>query len=190
MKNIDYPHLFKNRFQLLVFLAFWFSFFTINTISTYFFSTEKFQTEMILHSLLYSIGGVLFSYLGYKSIINIRTKIHSNVYFLLIAIICVYIATFFWVISHHFSWWIVSGDGVFVVELKIYPIKALIYSIIILAAILLLIITDKNTLAVSKTNEKSSFDLQNIQDMFEKKESTYEDTILLPVKNRILNLST
>ena len=188
MKNNSYSHLFKNRLQLLVFLTFWLSYFTINIISTYFFSTEKFQAEIILHSLLYSIGGTIFSFLGYKSIKKIRTKVQSNIYFLLIAILCVYIATFLWVISHHFSWWIVSGDEVLVIRLSIYPIKALIYSIIILAAILLLIITDKETLSISKTDEKSTFDLQNIQDLFERKESDYEDTILLPVKNKILNI--
>ena len=87
-------------------------------------------------------------------------------------------------ISHHFSWWIVSGDEIFVIRLKIYPIKALIYSIIILAAILLLILTENKSLSIQETN----FDINNVQDLFENKESNYEDTILLPINNKILNI--
>ena len=188
MKNINHVHLFKNNLQLLLFFAFWLSYFTVNIVSTQFFSNEKFQAELLLHSLLYSIGGLIFSFLGYESVKIIRTKIQSNTYFLLLAILFVYIATFLWVISHHFSWWIISGDEPFVIRLKIYPIKALIYSIITLAAILLLIITENNSLSISKNNDKSTFDIQNIQDFFENKESNYDDTILLPIKNKILNI--
>jgi len=188
MKNIIYIFLFKNKTQLLLFFAFWLGYFTINIVSTQFFSNEKFQAELLLHSLLYSTGGLIFSFLGYWSIKIIRTKIQSNLYFLLLAILFVYIATFFWVISHHFSWWLVSGDEIFVIRLKIYPIKALIYSIIILAAIFLLILTENKSLSTQKTNNKSNFDINNVQDLFENKELNYEETIFLPIKNKILNI--
>ena len=184
MKNIKHLLLFKNKIQLLLFFAFWISYFIINIVSTQFFNNEKFQSELLLHSLLYSTGGFIFSFLGYWSIKIIRTKIQSNLYFLLLAILFVYIITFFWMISHHFSWWIVSGDEIFVIRLKIYPIKALIYSIIILAAILLLILTENKSLSIQETN----FDINNVQDLFENKESNYEDTILLPINNKILNI--
>lgn len=187
MKNTIHSNLFSNRVQKLVFIAFWLCYFTINIISTYFFSTERFQPVIILHSFLYTIGGTLFSFLGYRTIKTIRTKIQSNRYFLLFAILCVYVATFFWMISHHFSWWIVSGDEAFAVRPFIYPVKALIYSIIILAAILLLILSENKSLS-AETKERNTFDLQNVQDLFDKKESDYLDTILLPVKNRILNI--
>ena len=184
MQKIIRLHLFTNRVQGLIFIAFWICYFTINIVSTYFFSTKTFNTEIILHSLLYSIGGIIFSFLGYKTIKKSREKIESKRYFLIIAILCVYIATLLWMISHHFSWWIISGDEVFVIKLSIYLLKALIYSIIILGAILLLIISENS----SFSNEKSSFDLKNIQDLVEKKESSYDDIILLPVKNKILNI--
>lgn len=184
MKNTINSQLFTNRLQIFVFIAFWLSYFTINTVSTYFFSADKFHPEIILHSLLYSIGGIIFSFLGYKVIKKIRTKIQSHRYFLLIAILCVYAATFLWIISHHFSWWVVSGDGVFAIKPSIYPIKALIYSTITLAAILLLILAENNLLSI----DKNSFDIKNVHDLFEKKESSYEDTILLSVKNKILNI--
>lgn len=186
MKNIR-VHLFSNRLQISVFLVFWFSYFVINIVSTYFFEIEKFKAVIILHSLLYSIGGTTFSFMGYKAIKKIRTQIHSNRSFLLIALLCVYVATFLWMISHHFSWWVVSGDGAFTVLPGIYPVKALIYSIIILAAILLLVLSENKSLSM-ETKEKGSFDVQNVQDLFEMKEPDYEDTIFLPVKNKILNI--
>jgi hypothetical protein len=188
MKGINHLLLFKNKQQLFLFLIFWLAYFTINVISTQFFSTEKFLAELLLQSLLYSTGGIIFSFLGYKSIKIIRSKIQSNVNFLILAILFVFIATYLWIISHHFSWWLVSGDEIFVIKLLLYPIKALIYSTIILPAILLLILTEKKSLLTSNTNNKSTLDIQNVQDLFENKESDYEDTILLPIKNKILNI--
>jgi len=188
MKNIKHLILFKNKLQLLLFFVFWLAYFTINIVSTQFFSTEKFQVELLLQSLLYSTGGIIFSFLGYKSIKIIRIKTQSNINFLLLAILFVFIATYLWVISHHFSWWLVSGDGKFYIKLTLYPIKALIYSTIILPAVLLLILTENKSLVTSNTNNKSTLDIQNVQDLFENKESDYEDTIFLPIKNKILNI--
>lgn len=187
MKNVITIRLFSGKIQLLGFMAFWFCYFSINILSTSFFDAEKFEPVIVLHSLLYSIGGMLFSFLGYKAIKKIRFKIHSNRTFLLVAVLCIYVSTFLWMISHHFSWWVVSGEGGLALRPVIYPIKALIYSIIILAAVLLLILSENKSLSV-ETNEKGSFDLKNVQDLFEKKESDYDDTIFLPVKNKILNL--
>ncbi len=183
MKN----KLFANRLQLAGFMAFWLCYFAVNVLSTYFFGTEEFRAVILLHSLLYTIGGMLFSFLGYKAIKSLRSQIQSNRSFWLLAVLCVYVATFFWMIAHHFSWWMVSGEGAFVVKPGLYPVKALIYSIILLAAILLLILSETKPLAV-KVNGKSSFDLQNVQDLLEKKESDYEDILFLPVKNKVLNI--
>lgn len=188
MKNSIKSELFKNRLQILIFIAFWLSYFFINIISTSFFSTEKFDTEIILQNLLYSIGGAIFSFLGYKAIKKLRIKIQSNGYYLLVAILCVYAFTFLWAISHHFSWWIVSGDGAFAIKLSFYPIKALLYSTITLAAILLLILSENKLLPTPKTSKKSALGLQNVQELFEKSEYDYENTILLPAKNKILNI--
>jgi len=187
MKYQIHISLFSNRFQTLGFVAFWVCYFAINILSTYFFGTEEFQYVIILHSLLYSIGGATFSFAGYKVIKKIRLKMHSNRSFLFVAILCIYAATFLWMISHHFSWWVVSGEGSFAVRPVIYPVKALIYSIIVLAAVLLLILSENESL-LKESKEKSSFHLQNVQDLFEKKESDYEDTIFLPVKNKVLNI--
>lgn len=187
MKNIIQKHLFSNRLQLSGFMVFWFCYFSINILSTSFFDAERFEPVIILHSLLYSIGGMLFSFVGYKVIKEIRLKIHSNRTFLILAVLCIYVATFLWMISHHFSWWVVSGEGSFAVRPVIYPVKALIYSIIVLAATLLLILSENKTLS-KETNGKSSFDLQNVQNLLEKKKSDYEDTIFLPVKNKVLNI--
>jgi len=190
MKKINKILLFKNKQQLLVFLVFWLAYFAINIVSTQFFSTEKFQVELLLQSLLYSTGGIIFSFLGYKSIKIIRTKIQSNVNFLLLAILFVFIATYLWVISHHFSWWLVSGDGIFYIKLTRYPIKAMIYSTIILPAILLLILTEITLLSelTKNTSNKNNFNIGNVQELFEIKKPEYEETILLPIKNRILNV--
>jgi LytTr DNA-binding domain len=188
MMKINKIHLFKNKLQLLLLLLFWLAYFIINIVSTQFFSAEKFQVELLLQSLLYSAGGLIFSFLGYKLIKIIRTKIQSNVNFLLLAILFVFIATYLWVISHHFSWWLVSGDGIFFIKFLLYPIKALIYSTIILPAILLLILTEKKSLLTSNTNNQSTLDIQNFHDLFENKESDYEDMIFLPIKNKILNI--
>ena len=187
MKKINQLHLFKNKVQLLLFFAFWLAYFTINIISTYFFSTEIFQSEIIFHSLLYSIGGIIFSFLGYKSIKFFRNIIKSNTYFFILAIFCVYGATYLWIISHHFSWWIVSGDDVFSIRLKLYIIKALIYSIIILGAILLLILSEKKSLSISES-KNSTLQIQNVQDLFDVKVPDYQETILLPIRNRILKI--
>ena len=187
MKKINHMHLFKNKVQLLLFFAFWLGYFTINIISTYFFSTEKFQSEIIFQSFLYSTGGMVFSLLGYKSIKIFRNIIQSNIYFFLLAILCVYVSTYLWIISHHFSWWIVSGDEVFSIQLHLYLIKALIFSIIILGSILLLILSEKKSLLISEANN-STLDIQNVQDLFDIKVADYQETILLPVRNRILKI--
>jgi len=187
MKKIIPAQLFLNRVQVLGFIVFWFCYFAINILSTSFFDAGEFEPVIILHSFLYAIGGMVFSFLGYKAIKQIRLKIHSNRTFILVAVLCIYAATFLWMISHHFSWWVVSGEGSFAVRPIIYPVKALIYSIIVLAAVLLLVLSESKSFS-KETNEKASFDLQNVQDLLEKKKSDYEDTIFLPAKNKVLNI--
>ncbi len=180
-------HFFKNKIQILVFTAFGICYYTINIISTSFFGDGEFGAVVFLHSFLYALGGAAFSFIAYRAIKMLRTLITSDRIFLIIAILCVYIATIFWMFCHHLSWWLVSGGEFFAVRLIIYPIKALIYSIITLAVILLLILSEKKSLTVNQ-DEKATLNLQNVQDLFEKKKTSVEDTILLPVKNRILNI--
>ncbi len=178
---------FKNRLQLSLFLVFWFAYFTINTISTLFFDKEVFRSILLIHSLLYAFSGLACSFFGYKTIKFIRSKTQSNSRFLLLAVLCVYAVTFLWVILNHFSWWVVSGNETPVIRLSVYPVKALLFSIITLAAILLLLLAENKSLTVPGANKKSTLDLQNIQHLFDSRESNYNDTILLPVKNKLLN---
>lgn len=186
MKKIhSFP--FTNQLQLTLFLVFWLCYFTINTISTLFFENETFRPVLLLHSLLYTLGGLVCSFLAYKSVKFLRAKIQSNTRFLLLSVVCVYAATLLWVIVHHFSWWMVSGEGTPVIRISVYPVKALLFSIITLAAVLLLLLTENKLLTLFGTNGKSTLDLHNIRDLFDTKESGYDDTILLPVKNKVLN---
>jgi hypothetical protein len=136
---------------------------------------------------LYAFSGLACSFLGYKAVLFIRSKIRSNTRFLLLAVVCVYAVTFLWVILHHFSWWVVSGNEPPVIRLSVYPVKALLFSIITLAAILLLLLAENKSLSFSATNKKSPLDFQNIQHLLNKQELNYNDTILLPVKNKVLN---
>lgn len=189
MKKKSRLVLFKNKFQMLLFIVFWICYFSINTITTQFFNNEVFQWELLLHSLLYSISGFIFSFIGYLWIKNIRTKIKSNLLFLLFAMLFVYIVSFIWAISHHLSWWVVSGDEL-IIRLNVYPIKALIFSVIILASILLLIITEiKPFIGLSSgTNNNSNLSISNVVELLDVKETDYEETILLPIRNKIVNL--
>lgn len=179
--------IFSKRHQLFLFLVFWLCYFSIHIISTSFFSTEIFRAEIILHSLLYSIGGMLFSFWGYKSVLAFRATILSSIYFLLLSVLSVYLITILWMVFHHLSWWIISGNEAFALRISIYPVKALLYSIIILAAIMLLLLTEKKSLTIANSNEKDSLDLRHVQGNG-RKGSDYEDTILLPVNNKILNI--
>jgi DNA-binding LytR/AlgR family response regulator len=190
MKKIKHLHVFKNKFQLMIFFAFWLCYFIINVVITQFFNKEAFQVELLIHSLLYSVGGFIFSFTGYWSIKKIRSKIKSNLYFVLLSILFVYIASFLWAISDHLSWWIVSGDEVLIIRFSVYPIKALMFSSIILAAILSLILTEIKVLSELTINraDTSNFNISNVENLFDVKEPNYEETILLPVRNKILKI--
>lgn len=190
MRNVKHLFLIKNKLQFLLLSIFWFCYLIINIVITQFFNDKDFQIEILSHSFLYSIGGFIFSYIGFGLIKIIRTKIQSNVHFVIFSILSVYLVSIIWMILHHFSWWTVSGNGIFTMELKLYPIKALIYSIIVLAAILLLLLTEIKSLALLKydNEKKSSFNINNVQDLFENNESNYEETILLPVNSKILHI--
>lgn len=190
VKKINPLILFRNKFQFIVFLAFWLCYLIINIITTQFFKNEAFQKELLLQSVLYSVGGFIFSSLGYWSIKNLRNKIKSKLYFVIFSVLLVYAVSFFWAISHHLSWWIVSGDEVLIIRLSVYPIKALMFSAIILAAILLLTVTEIKPFSelTAHSVNKNNFNINNVQDLFEVKEPDYEETILLPIRNKVLNI--
>jgi hypothetical protein len=190
MKKVNQLLLFKNKFQLMLFFAFWLCYLITNVVASQFFHNESFQLELIIQSLLYAIGGFTFSFIGYWAIKNIRTKLKSNLYFVLLSVLIVYLSSFLWAISHHLSWWLVAGDKELIIRFSVYPIKALLFSAIILASILLLILTEVKLLSELKAESvnKNSIDVSNVQELFEVQEPDYEETILMPVRNKILNL--
>ena len=190
MLNIKDLFKVKNKLQIISLFILWLCYLIINVVITHFFNSKEFQTEILLQSLFYSIGGFMFSYIGYGLMKIIRTKIQSNIHFVILSILSIYLVSILWMILHHFSWWIVSGDGIFTMELKLYPIKALIYFIIILAAILLLLLTENKSLSILKydNEKKSNFNVNNVQDLFENNESNFDETILLPINSKILHI--
>lgn len=190
MKKTKPLSLFKNRFQLLVFITFWIGYLIINIITTQFFKDETFSSQLVLQNLLYALGGSICSYLGYMSIKSIRPGIKSNLIFLFLSVGIVYIASFIWAIAHHLSWWMVLGDEMLIIKLSVYPVKALIFSTIILAAVLLLILAASKELfkaAVDIVGNKNSGS-NNDENLINTEALDYNGTILLPQKNKVHNI--
>ena len=189
MKERSHKHLFESTVQLKLFSAFWLIYLIINIIATLFFKDSQFQKELLIQSLFYSVGGFIFSFTGYWIIKRIRFKVRSNVSILLLSALIVYAAAFIWAVLHHLSWWIISGDGSFVIEFEVYPVKALLFSAILLASILLLLLTEKKLLSVLKTDTNTNFNISNVHKVFEAKEPDYTESILLPDKNEVLKVN-
>lgn len=186
MKEKSHRLLFESKVQFFLFLAFWLCYFIINIITTQFFKNLSFQKELLLQSLSYTLSGFILSLTAYLIIKRIKMKIRSYLILLLISTLTLYLSSLIWAISHHLTWWLISGEGVFVFEIKVYPMKALLFSTIMLASILMLIISEIRNLSILKGDTGKDFDVRDIgKKVFESKETDYNETLFLSSRKEI-----
>lgn len=174
--------------KLLIHLFFWIGFLLVHTLSTYFLN-DKFELSNVLKfGLLYSASGLIYSFFAYIAVKEAKARIKKHILFIVISILLIYITTYFWNISQHFSFWLISGEGNFSPEHYLYAFKSFKSSIFIIASILAIVLSEKNIKSNSEKKVSQTLDLENIRELVSNKKLSYNEIIFIPNKDKIIDI--